>query len=330
MSSVGVAPLALSALSFAVSLATVGYLVLDARHRWTLVEGASRPDQHGVSLAPERTRVQFPVQSIEDSRFRNYMVSLTHNWIWDEERGWQRPAPHEPSVALTLESYFRGLAELNLDIAAPDSNSWPGGRAMGFAARHDGTYTTLSVGGDMFNPAGMGVKLTAGTTSAPAVLVSAGKQADQAAIELRRDNNGPSLALFVDGRFEWRDEAGRVSASLAAAEDGLSLAGRTTAAALRIGADGTAVTGFHVHALELAPPAIAPRLVAEHRVALPGASVEDLVFVSGPAQPSGVVLSGIRMAEPGTAVIAFANLGEEPAAPASGRYVIATLVLEAP
>ena len=326
-----VASTAVSTLSLVVSLGTLAYVALDAHRRgWTLVAGESGLGPRQESMAPERTRVQFPIQTVEDSRFRNHMVSLTHNWSWDVDHGWHRPMPQEPSVALTLESYFRGLAELNLDIGAPGPDApWRGGRAMGFAARHDGTYTTLSIGGEMFNPAGAGVKLTAGTTSSPAVLITSGAQAAQPAVELRREDDSASLVMFPDGRVEWRDRAGRMTASIVADDSAHGMAGRTTTSTLRIGSDGTVLTGFYVREVELTPPVMAPRAVAEHLVPLTGVTPVDLAFVNGPGQPASVVLTGVRAVSSGAVVITFANLGDTAVAPAAGRYVIVSFAVDA-
>ncbi len=73
---------------------------------------ASSPPGDGL------TRVMFPVQVRENSAHHNNMISLAHNWGWDPGQGWSRN-PGLPSVALTLESFYNDLAELNLDMRPP-------------------------------------------------------------------------------------------------------------------------------------------------------------------------------------------------------------------
>ncbi len=186
----------LSLVALTVSLAVAGFVLFGGNSGWRVAEAVDVREALGPLGHDGRTRVQFPVQSVDQSNYRNYMVSLAHNWQWDGEAGWHRPVADEPSVALTLESYFRGLAELNLDIGAPGAlPNWRGGRAMGFAARHDGSYSTLSIGGVMFNADGAGVKLTGGMTPEPVVLITGGERAHQPAMEVRRADGSPSLRL---------------------------------------------------------------------------------------------------------------------------------------
>jgi hypothetical protein len=190
-------PLACSLLALAVSLATAAVVATGGLPDWRLIQGAEPPSS--PPAAERSSRLQFPTQVVEEGEFTNHMVSLTFNWHWDASSGWSRPDPAEPSVALTLESWYRGLAELNLDMRPPrgsdKAGDWPGGRAMGFAASHDGSYTTLSLGGPMFNPAGAGLKLTAGTTAEPLVLLHEGPGLTQPLVVVRSETGVPSVSL---------------------------------------------------------------------------------------------------------------------------------------
>lgn len=118
---------------------------------------------------PAPSRLIFPVQVEPNSAFPNRMVSLTSNWHWSPDQGWTRPAAHEPSVALTMEPWFHGLSELNFDMEAPAGSVWPGGRAMGLAAREDGDYVTWFMGGAPFKANASGVKITGGSTTEPII-----------------------------------------------------------------------------------------------------------------------------------------------------------------
>jgi hypothetical protein len=152
--------------------------------------------------------------------FPNEMVSLTHNWQLNESGHWSRPEPHRPSVSLTLESWYGGLAELNLDMAAPNPRPWIGGRAFGFEAQYDGSYASLAIGGEPYAVGASGVRLSAGTTTEPLVRLRAGAIADPAPIAMsveRLDGtsglvihggNRPHIGVALDGWGAGRGERG--------------------------------------------------------------------------------------------------------------------------
>jgi hypothetical protein len=142
-----------------------------------------------------RIRIMFPVQEPPGAPHVNAMISLAHNWDWAPGSGWTRDDPSEPSVALTLESWFRGLAELNFDMEPPQGGSWPGGRAMGFAARHDGSFAILQVGGPPYRPGAAGVTLTGGVTTEPIVTVIEADGGSGEALRVQRPDGQPSVSL---------------------------------------------------------------------------------------------------------------------------------------
>ena len=104
---------AFSFAAFALALSAAATVVLD---RWRGDGDVVRGTGYGLmSPAAEnrRQRVMFPVQEPPGAPHVNTMVSLSHNWDWAQDGGWKRDDPAQPSVALTVESFFRGLAELN-------------------------------------------------------------------------------------------------------------------------------------------------------------------------------------------------------------------------
>lgn len=189
---------ALAAVAFLISVATAVALAIERFSDWALVRGVGPDSAAPMSpFAPDLpTRIFFPRDVVQGDPHSNHMISLTYNWGWDEQSGWSRPDTGKPSVALTLESWFDGLAELNFDMRPPsDFTAWPGGRVMGFAARHDGSSATLSVGGSMFNPAGAGVTLSGGLSAAPLILLQEGADPADPVLRLARGDGGTSLVI---------------------------------------------------------------------------------------------------------------------------------------
>ena len=150
-----------------------------------------------------RMRVMFPVQEPPGAPHVNTMISLSHNWDWSAEGGWRRDDPGQPSVALTVESWFRGLAELNFDMEPPQSQApaapagaWPGGRAMGLAARYDGSFAILQVGGPPYRAGAAGVALIGGVTADPVVTVNEAEGGRGEALRVQRPNGESSVSLL--------------------------------------------------------------------------------------------------------------------------------------
>jgi hypothetical protein len=193
-----VLPTALASAALVVSLAAAAAVVLERVSYWSVIEGEGQQ-----TTAPQSpfesdalTRILFPLLRGSNSSPDNHMISMTYNWDWDANTGWSRPDPNAPSVALTLESWFLGLAELNLDMRPPRNfTDWPGGRLMGFAARHDGSFSTLSLGGPMFNPEGAGIKLTGGISADPLVLLDEGPNPPESVLQIVRADKRPSLMI---------------------------------------------------------------------------------------------------------------------------------------
>jgi hypothetical protein len=191
-------PAVLAGAALAISVVTAGAVGLERLSDWSLIQGEGRQTASPQSPFESdlASRILFPYVQKPDSRHDNHMISLGYNWHWDAEGGWSRPDPASPSVALTLESWFSGFAELNFDMRPPRHfTDWPGGRLMGFAARHDGTYATLSLGGSMFNPTGAGIKLTTGTSGEPLVLLTEGVRPTSSLLQIVRNDKLPSLSI---------------------------------------------------------------------------------------------------------------------------------------
>jgi len=182
--------LSLSALVIAVGTAAVNYLGQPAVGGIVEADGASSP-------ASPQARLMFPSHPGPDNRHDNHMVSLAYNWGWSPAEGWVRDSLDKPSVALTLESWFHGLAELNFDMLPPGENpTWPGGRGMGFAAMHDGSFATLMVGGAPYSLGAAGVQITGGLKPDP--ILSIFEPADRdgpEALRVQRPGGAPGVSL---------------------------------------------------------------------------------------------------------------------------------------
>lgn len=190
-------PLVLSSIAMLVSVGTAASIVLVGAPADSVVRGAAP----GVA-SPQppgdgdwARRIQFPTQARPDSPHHNHMVSLAYNWDWSPDEGWSRD-PSLPSVALTMESWYEGLAELNFDMRpSRDSTNWLGGRVMGFAARHDGSYATLALGGGMFSPGGAGLKMTGGFTGEPLLVLNEGSTLRDAVVRVRHGDGRSAVVL---------------------------------------------------------------------------------------------------------------------------------------
>lgn len=138
--------------------------------------------------------VMFPVQNEPGNSRPNHVVSLSSNWDWYDQQ-WLRPNPAAPSLALSMETFFHGLGELNLDMQPPDgATEWLGGRAMGVAATYDGSYSTLFLGGPPYNPAAAGIKVTGGLTSEPILTVQEAA-ASESVLRVMGTDNQPHIFL---------------------------------------------------------------------------------------------------------------------------------------
>ncbi len=170
---------ALAALT--ISILTAGALAIERLSDWALIQGSGgEPTSPAPPFGPDiAARILFPRHGEPDSPHANEMISLAYNWGWNAETGWARSDLDKPSVALTLESWYDGLAELNFDMRPPRGfTGWPGGRALGLAARHDGTYATLSVGGPRRRQRSATVN-GVGPQNAAALLTAAGDNLDR-------------------------------------------------------------------------------------------------------------------------------------------------------
>jgi hypothetical protein len=235
-------PLLLSATAFGLSLAAFTLTVAD---RWRIdrvVEGAGEPlDGRPLPLRPQ---VMFPALEDPEGRHVNHAIALAHNWSWNPLSGWGREDLNQPSVAVSLESWYRGLGEFNFDMRPPaDYTDWRGGRALGLAARYDGTFTILSVGGEPYSPGGTGAQIIGGTTAAPIMTLFESEKGDANALRVQRRDNTASVSLVGGAEPRLAFGLGRRAAD-EADEGVLRFAGRTRQPILGIsgaGADATLI-----------------------------------------------------------------------------------------
>jgi hypothetical protein len=310
--------------------------------------------------ADSLTRVMFPVQVRENSAHHNNMISLAHNWGWDPGQGWTRD-PGLPSVALTLESFYNDLAELNFDMRPPGRpDNWPGGRAMGFAARHDGSYSTLTLGGQPYNAGSAGVKLTGGTGREPVVAIfegeggdgldmlrvqrpdgtaslrvqggdspalsfaMAGPPSDAPVFSVKRTDRAETaqFALSAGGKLQWGDGRTATDVSLSRTGPGrIETDGELSVSSLRIGG-GAALQSVRLQHVDLKPARLGAQASRDDVIELRGIAPGSLVFVNGPEQPAGVAIANVRVAGEGRIALRFINMSANAASPAAGRYAL--------
>jgi hypothetical protein len=90
----------------------------------------------------------------------DYLNGLTHNWRYAEGPGGRYDDSKEMG-ALTLESWWGGFLELNIDMQAPGPGQ-PFRRPLGFNAAYDGSFCGFGIGPSHAPGAG-GVQLFGGT-----------------------------------------------------------------------------------------------------------------------------------------------------------------------
>lgn len=167
-------PLVLACAALALSALAAASVAVDRVSRAVVIRDAGEVASPPAAVAPEHlAQIMYPIDGDGDGDHVNQMISLAHNWAWDDDTGWSRRDPARPSVALTVESWYRGLAELNFDMRPPrDHAPWPGGRPLGLFARHDGTYASLFVGGKPYSVGAAGIQLTGGFVADPIIWIS--------------------------------------------------------------------------------------------------------------------------------------------------------------
>ena len=189
-------PLYFSAAALALSGAALVVTLLRPSVDAPLILGAGDP----LGQQQIRPKVMFPALEDPEGRHTNHAIALAHNWGWRQDDGWKRDDTGQPSVAVVLESWYRGLGELNFDMRPPaDYTAWRGGRAMGLAARYDGTFTILSVGGEPYSPGGSGAQIVGGKTSDPIMTLFEAEEGEgpMAALRVQRRDNSASVSLRV-------------------------------------------------------------------------------------------------------------------------------------
>lgn len=184
-------PLVLSLAACGLSLAALTVTLADRWRPDPIVQGPGEP------LAAVGPQLMFPALEDPEGKHVNHSIALAHNWDWSALRGWRRGAPDQPSVAVVLESWYRGLGEFNFDMRPPHGyTDWRGGRAMGLAARYDGGFTILSVGGEQYSPGGAGAQIVGGHTVDPIMtLFEAEQEPERAALRVQRRDSSASVNL---------------------------------------------------------------------------------------------------------------------------------------
>ena len=167
-------PLILACAALALSALTAASVAVDRLARAVVIRDAGDVASPPAVAAPEHlAQIMYPIDGDDDGDHVNQMISLAHNWAWHDDTGWSRRDASRPSVALTVESWYRGLAELNFDMRPPrDHTPWPGGRPLGLFARHDGTYASLFVGGKPYSVGAAGIQLTGGFVGDPIISIA--------------------------------------------------------------------------------------------------------------------------------------------------------------
>jgi hypothetical protein len=195
---------------------------------------------------------------------------------------------------------------------------------MGFAARHDGSYSTLTLGGTPYNAGSAGVKLTGGTRNEPVVAIYEGGRGGEidtlrvvrtdgtSSVRLQGGEN-PSLSFDDDVRLR-RAGPGRLETN-----------SELTVSSLRIG-NGDALQSVRLHHVELKPARVAAQGSRDEIVQVRGVPEGSLVFVNGPEQPNGIAIAGVRVAGDGRVAMRFINMAGNAVQPAAGRYAL--LVIE--
>lgn len=288
----------------------------------SLILGAGDP--LGAQVRP---KVMFPALEDPEGRHVNHAVALAHNWGWQPENGWSRDDTGQPSVAVVLESWYRGLGELNFDMRPPAGyTSWRGGRAMGLAARYDGSFTILSIGGEQYSPGGTGAQIVGGTTTTPIMTLFEAESGEAEALRVQRRDSTASVSLR--GGAEPALALGDVS--LRRAERGrLAVEGELAVSSLRIGS-GASVQALHVLTVEVQPDSVPAQGEDDMSVTAAGLRAASLVFVSGPDQPRGISLAGARAGGDDRLVLRFVNSSRQPMRPAAGTYTILAVETAAP
>jgi hypothetical protein len=93
----------------------------------------------------------------------DYFIGLTHNLRYFGPMGGSRYDESKEMGALTLESWWNGFLEMNIDMQAPGAGQ-PFRRPLGFAAAYDGSVCGLAIG-SFHSPGAGGVELWGGTSS---------------------------------------------------------------------------------------------------------------------------------------------------------------------
>lgn len=233
---ISVAALALSGAALAVTLSRGGGA--DTQ----VIAGAGDPLRQQQILP----KVMFPALEDPDGRHTNHAIALAHNWGWQADDGWKRDDLQQPSVAVVLESWYRGLGEFNFDMRPPGGyTEWRGGRAMGLAARYDGTFAILSVAGEPYSPGGSGAQIVGGKTADPIMTLFEADEAQEGAttaLRVQRRDGSASISLRGGPEPGLAFGLGQQPADLASTGGVLRFAGQTAQPIVGVSGSGLEAT----------------------------------------------------------------------------------------
>jgi hypothetical protein len=159
----------------------------------------------GSVILPSRSsrvpnRIMHGDQRSPDGLFFDQFIALTYNRSWDRFAGAGRDDITQPLVSLALESYWNGNMELNIDMAAANSNNFR--RPYGFDAAYNGSATRLFVGGPPYAAGASGIFLEAGNAAVPSLLTltdSVGASASHNMLQMSRQDGSASFAWRAGG-----------------------------------------------------------------------------------------------------------------------------------
>jgi hypothetical protein len=162
------------------------------------------------------SRVVHGEQESPDGVYPDEMIALTYNRSWDQFLGSARDDFTQPVTWLGLESYWNGNAELNIDIAPGNSNSYE--RPLGFSAAYDGSNAQLAIGGDPYSSGGGGVVMRGGVNIYGAFVSVTDREKGSASDEMLEASGqtdvAPRFALRADGSVAWGSGSRTVDVSL--------------------------------------------------------------------------------------------------------------------
>ena len=148
-----------------------------------------------ISTPTVPNRVLHMEQPSPDGLFTDNAILLTYN-----RSSWNPDDVTQPSASLDLESYWNGHSEMNIDVAAPNTNAYI--RPLGFEAMYDGSETALQIGGGAYASGAAGVRLEGGSGSLSSLITvqdRIGRTAPANMLEMLRSDGSASFVWRAGG-----------------------------------------------------------------------------------------------------------------------------------